>query len=96
MIQLKGVGKIFSNNVVALSGVDLEIKRGDFVFLVGPSGAGKSTLLSLLYRGVKPTRGDVVVNGVDVKTLRHHEVCSFRRKLGVIFQDFKLLPDRNV
>jgi len=96
LIQLRGVGKIFSNNVVALSGVDLDIKRGDFVFLVGPSGAGKSTLLSLLYRGVKPTRGDVVVNGVNVKSLKHGDVCGFRRKLGVIFQDFKLLPDRNV
>lgn len=96
MIQLKGVGKIFSNNVVALSGVDLEVKRGDFIFLVGPSGAGKSTLLSILYRGVNPTRGNVIVDGVDVKALRHHEVPSFRRRLGVIFQDFKLLPDRNV
>jgi len=96
LIHLKGVGKIFSNNVVALSEVDLDIKRGDFVFLVGPSGAGKSTLLSILYRGVKPTRGTVMVNGVDVKALRHHEVPAFRRKLGVIFQDFKLLPDRNV
>ena len=96
MIHLKGVGKIFSNNVVALSEVDLDIKRGDFVFLVGPSGAGKSTLLSILYRGVKPTRGTVMVNGVDVKALKHHEVPAFRRKLGVIFQDFKLLPDRNV
>lgn len=96
MIQLKGVGKIFSNNVVALSGVDLEVKRGDFIFLVGPSGAGKSTLLSILYRGVKPTRGNVIVDGVDVKALRHQEVPSFRRRLGVIFQDFKLLPDRNV
>ena len=96
MIHLKGVGKIFSNNVVALSEVDLDIKRGDFVFLVGPSGAGKSTLLSILYRGIKPTRGTVTVNGVDVKALRHNEVPAFRRKLGVIFQDFKLLPDRNV
>jgi len=96
LIHLKGVGKIFSSTVVALSEVDLDISRGDFVFLVGPSGAGKSTLLSILYRGVKPTRGSVMVNGVDVKELRHSEVPEFRRHIGVIFQDFKLLPDRNV
>ncbi len=96
MIHLKGVGKIFSSTVVALSEIDLDIKRGDFVFLVGPSGAGKSTLLSILYRGVKPTRGAVTVNGIDVKEMRHADVPEFRRHIGVIFQDFKLLPDRNV
>jgi cell division transport system ATP-binding protein len=96
LIQLKGVGKIFSNTVVALSEVDLEVRKGDFVFLVGPSGAGKSTLLSILYRGIKPTRGTVKVNGVDVKELKHYDVPEFRRHIGVIFQDFKLLPDRNV
>jgi cell division transport system ATP-binding protein len=96
LIHLKGVGKIFSSTVVALSEIDLDIKRGDFVFLVGPSGAGKSTLLSILYRGVKPTRGAVTVNGIDVKEMRHADVPEFRRHIGVIFQDFKLLPDRNV
>ena len=96
MVHLKGVGKIFSNTVVALSEVDLDIRKGDFAFLVGPSGAGKSTLLTILYRGIKPTRGSVLVNGVDLKDLRHHEVPEFRRRIGVIFQDFKLLPDRNV
>ncbi len=96
MVHLKGVGKIFSNTVVALSEVDLDIRKGDFAFLVGPSGAGKSTLLTILYRGIKPTRGSVIVNGVDVKDLKHYEVPEFRRRIGVIFQDFKLLPDRNV
>ncbi|HET9097110.1 MAG TPA: cell division ATP-binding protein FtsE [Candidatus Baltobacteraceae bacterium] len=96
MISLRGVSLVYPNGVRALDGIDLEIGKGDFVFLVGHSGTGKSTLLRLLYREMVPTGGDITVDGIRVDRLRHGRVPMLRRHLGVVFQDFKLLTDKTV
>jgi cell division transport system ATP-binding protein len=82
--------------MLALDHVDLEIKKGEFVFIVGQSGAGKSTLIKLLYKEEDPTSGRVIVGGKDLIKMRRREIPYLRRKIGVVFQDFKLLPDRTV
>ncbi len=96
LISLRNVGKAFPNGVVALRDVDLEISKGEFAFLVGPSGAGKSTLLRLLFREDVPTTGVVSVNGHDVGRMRRRQIPFLRRQIGVVFQDFRLLPQRTV
>ncbi len=80
----------------ALNGVSLKVKRGEFVFIVGDSGSGKSTLIKLLLRELTPTSGEIYVNGINLQKLRHRQVPKYRRNLGVVFQDFRLLKDRNV
>ncbi|MCI2252965.1 cell division ATP-binding protein FtsE [Domibacillus sp. PGB-M46] len=92
MIDMKGVTKKYPNGVTALSSVDVTIKQGEFVYIVGPSGAGKSTFIKLIYREEKPTGGTVTVGGVNIATLKRRSVPALRRKVGVVFQDFKLLP----
>jgi len=94
LIEFRNVTKTYPGGVVALEDVSLSVEAGEFVFLVGPTGAGKSTLLRLVYRAERPTRGEVYVEGVAVHALRTGAVCFLRRRLGVVFQDFKLLPDR--
>jgi len=94
MVQLDGVTKVFPNGVVALRHVSLRIEPGEFVFVVGPTGTGKSTLLRLVYRDELPTSGRVIVYRRDVGRLRSRGVALLRRRLGVVFQDFKLLPAR--
>ena len=96
MIQLTNVSKIYSNGARALVDVNLKIGKGDFVFLVGPSGAGKSTLIKLFYRDEIPTRGQVTINGKNLVRMKEREVPYLRRNIGVIFQDFKLLPNKTV
>lgn len=96
MIQLTNVSKIYPNGARALVEVNLKIGKGDFVFLVGPSGAGKSTLIKLLYREEKPTRGQVQINSKNLVRMKEREVPYLRRSIGVIFQDFKLLPNKTV
>lgn len=96
VIILDKVSKSYSTGSPALDEVSLKIKKGDFVFIVGDSGSGKSTLIKLLLRELTPTSGRVVVNGVDVAKLKHRQVAKFRRNLGIVFQDFRLLNDRNV
>jgi len=96
VIVLHQVSKIYPNGVQALTDVSLEIPDRDFVFLVGPSGAGKSTFIKLLIRDELPTSGRVFVNGQDVARLRRSEVSHLRRKVSVIFQDYKLLPNKTV
>lgn len=95
MIEYKKIFTIYDNNVTALNGVDLEIKEGEFVSLVGPSGAGKSTLLKLLTRELSPSSGEVWVDGVNLDGLSVRDVPHLRRKIGTIFQDFKLLTNKN-
>ena len=96
MVELRSVSKIYPGKIVALSDVSFTVDKGEFVFIVGPSGAGKSTLIRLLYRGELPTRGQVIVNGKNVARLRPEAVPYLRRSVGVVFQDYKLLPDRTV
>jgi len=96
LIQLYNVTKIYSNGVKALTDVTLRIRKGEFVFLVGPSGAGKSTLNKLLYREELPTRGQIILNGKNVIRMRAREVPYLRRKIGMVFQDFRLLPRKTV
>lgn len=96
MVRFQDVTKGYPNGVIALRRVSLRIEPGEFVFVVGPTGTGKSTLLRLIYRDDSPTEGRVFVAGRDVTTLPHRAVPELRRGLGVVFQDFKLLPSRTV
>lgn len=96
MIQLQNVTKTYPNGAKALIDVTLKVNKGEFVFLVGPSGAGKSTLTKLLYREEVPSRGQVIFNGKNVVRMRHGEVPYLRRKIGMVFQDFRLLPRKTV
>ncbi len=95
MIKFEDVSKKFGSTA-ALEDINLEIKQGEFVFLVGPSGAGKSTLLRILTKEVNPTSGKVLVNHVDITKIKPSDIPSHRRKIGFVFQDFKLLDDRTV
>jgi len=96
MVKMLGVTKVFPNGAVALSNVTLKIDKGEFVFIVGPSGAGKSTIIKLISREELPTKGYLVVGGRDLSRLRRREVPFYRRKLGVVFQDFRLLPNKTI
>jgi len=97
VIEFINVTKVYPHmKTPSLDGINLRVERGEFVFLVGPSGAGKSTLMKLLYREELPTSGQLILDGKDVARLPRRAVPYLRRSLGVIFQDFKLLPDRTV
>ncbi len=96
MIELTNVSKTYPNGARALVDVNLKIGKGEFVFLVGPSGAGKSTLIKLFYRDETPTRGQVQINGKNLVRMKEREVPYLRRSIGVVFQDFKLLPNKTV
>ena len=96
IIYLENVSKSYQTGSPALNGVTLEIKKGEFVFIVGDSGSGKSTLIKLLLRELTATSGSVFVMGQDLAALKHRQIPRFRRNLGVVFQDFRLLNDRNV
>jgi len=96
VISLREVGLVYPNGTRALDGIDLEIAKGSFVFLVGHSGTGKSSLLRLLYREQKPSSGMVVVDGIEIGKLKRSKIPELRRKVGVVFQDFKLLLDKTV
>lgn len=96
MIEFKNVSKIYNNNVKALSNVNLNIESGEFVFLVGPSGAGKSTFIKMLLKEVEPTEGSIVVNNTELSGVKRSQVPYHRRKIGMIFQDFRLIPTLNI
>ncbi|MBS5925983.1 MAG: cell division ATP-binding protein FtsE [Clostridium sp.] len=96
MIEFKNVSKLYNNNVKALSDVSINIESGEFVFLVGPSGAGKSTFIKMILKEVEPTSGKVVVNNTELSKLARNDVPYFRRKIGMVFQDFRLIPNLNV
>ena len=93
---MRDVSKTYDTGVVALNHVNVDIKKGEFVFVVGPSGAGKSTFIKMLFREELPTEGKLLVNGHDVVHMERSEVPYLRRELGVIFQDYRLLPDKTV
>ncbi|MEO7368696.1 MAG: cell division ATP-binding protein FtsE [Gemmatimonadaceae bacterium] len=94
MIRLQDVAKEYTRTRVALSHVTLQVKRGEFVFLIGPSGSGKTTILKLLYMEEKPSHGEVWVSGVQSNSASGKDISQLRRKLGIVFQDFRLLEDR--
>lgn len=96
MIDLENVTKAYSTGVQALNGVTLHIDKGEFVFIVGDSGSGKSTLIKLLLKELDPTSGSIKVNGINLNKMKRRSIPKYRRKLGVVFQDFRLLKDRNV
>ena len=96
MIQLEHVSKSFSEGIPALNDVSLHISEGEFVFVVGDSGSGKSTLIKLLLKELEPTSGSITINDTDIRKISHKRVPYFRRNIGCVFQDFRLLKDRNV
>lgn len=95
MIELKSVSTIYDDSLMALKRINLKVEQGEFVSLVGPSGAGKSTLLRLLTREITPQEGEVVLDGVDLAKLSGGEIPVLRRKIGTVYQDFKLLSNKN-
>ncbi len=92
IIRIKNLKKTYSTGITALYDIDLNIKKGEFVFIMGETGCGKSTLIKTLYREEKPTSGKVIVGGIDVGKIRNRKVYKIRRKIGVVFQDYQLLP----
>ncbi len=96
MIRLENVSKTYSEGIPALNDVNIQIKEGEFVFIVGDSGSGKSTLIKLLLKELEPTAGTVYINNQPLNQIKHKQVPKFRRQVGVVFQDFRLLKDRNV
>ncbi|MBE6898580.1 MAG: cell division ATP-binding protein FtsE [Ruminococcaceae bacterium] len=96
MIEFNNVTKTYKNGTEALKDVNLKIDKGEFVFVVGPSGAGKSTFIKLLLREETPTKGHIEVNGFDLKKIKRRHIPKFRRSLGVVFQDFRLIPNMTV
>lgn len=95
-IELKNVNKVYKNGVTALADVSVSINKGEFVFVIGLTASGKSTFIKMLYREEKPTKGTVMVGGLNVGKLRNRKVFKLRRKIGIVFQDFKLLPKLTV
>ena len=96
MIKLENVTKVYKTGVRAVNDMSLTIDAGEFVYVIGPTGAGKSTFIKLLYREEKATRGKVLVDGTDVSRIKNSKVPFFRRKIGVVFQNYRLLPKKTV
>ncbi|MDD3415322.1 MAG: cell division ATP-binding protein FtsE [Lachnospiraceae bacterium] len=96
MIILEDVSKSYSTGAPAINGISLHVEKGEFAFIVGDSGSGKSTLIKLLLRELTPTSGKIMVNNCDITKLKRRKIPKFRRNIGVVFQDFRLLKDRNV
>lgn len=96
MIQLENVSKAYQQGVPALNDVNLHIEAGEFVFIMGSSGSGKSTLIKLLLKELEPTSGEITINGQRLSKISHKKIPNFRRNIGVVFQNFRLLQDRNV
>lgn len=96
MIKLEHVSKSYSAGIPALNDVSLNIEEGEFVFVVGDSGSGKSTLIKLLLKELEPTEGTITINGRKLNKIRRRQIPKFRRNIGVVFQDFRLLKDRNI
>ena len=96
LITIKEVSKRYKNGVTAIYDLNVKIKKGDFVFLIGGSGSGKSTFIKMLYREEKPTSGEIILGGINVAKLRNSKVYKLRRRLGIVFQDYRLLPKLTV
>ena len=96
MIEFKDVSKLYDNNVKALADVNISIDPGEFVFLVGPSGSGKSTFIKMLFKEIDPTVGEIIVSGTKLSTVTRRQIPYYRRKIGMVFQDFRLISTLNV
>lgn len=96
MIKLEHVSKSYTAGIPALNDVSLDIEEGEFVFIVGDSGSGKSTLIKLLLKELEPTEGTITINNKKLNKIRRRQIPKFRRNIGVVFQDFRLLKDRNI
>ncbi len=96
MIQMQDVKKVYPNGITAVNNLNISVKQGEFIYVVGPSGAGKSTFIKMMYREEKPTTGKIMVDGIDLAKLKNKRVPFLRRNIGVVFQDFKLLPTLTV
>ena len=96
LINISDVSKRYKNGVTAIYDLDLKIKKGEFVFVIGGSGSGKSTRIKMLYREEKPTQGQIIIGGINVAKLRNSKVYKLRRRLGIVFQDYRLLPKLTV
>ncbi|KXG44428.1 cell division ATP-binding protein FtsE [Tepidibacillus infernus] len=93
MIEMFDVWKTYPNGVNALQAINIKINKGEFVYVVGPSGAGKSTFIKLMYREERPTKGQIFLNGFNVEKLKERQIPQIRRNIGVVFQDYRLLPN---
>ncbi|HSU80189.1 MAG TPA: cell division ATP-binding protein FtsE [Candidatus Angelobacter sp.] len=96
MIRMDDVWKAYPNGVMAVNGISVHVEKGEFVYIVGPSGSGKSTFIKMMYHEVKPSRGKILIDGLDLSKMKNRQVPILRRKVGVVFQDFKLLPKLTV
>ncbi|MED4172906.1 cell division ATP-binding protein FtsE [Halalkalibacterium halodurans] len=96
MINMKDVWKAYPNGVKAINGININIEKGEFVYIVGPSGAGKSTFIKMIYREERPTKGEIVINNTNLSSLKERQIPYLRRNIGVVFQDFKLLTSQSV
>jgi cell division transport system ATP-binding protein len=96
LIRMEDVWKAYPNGVMAVNGINVHVEKGEFVYIVGPSGSGKSTFIKMMYHEVKPSRGKIIIDGLDLSTMKNRQVPILRRKVGVVFQDFKLLPKLSV
>lgn len=96
MISIDKVTKIYDNGAVAINNISLNIKKGEFVFVIGSSGSGKSTFMKMLLKEVEPTEGKIIIDGININNISRKEVPFLRRKMGVVFQDFRLLPSKTV
>lgn len=96
MIKIDNVTKIYDNGAVAIKDISINIEKGEFVFVIGTSGSGKSTFMKMLLREIEPTKGSIQIDGIDINNIHRKEVPYLRRKMGVVFQDFRLLPSKTV
>lgn len=96
MIEMHDVWKTYNNGTTALQGIDVTIRKGEFVYLIGPSGAGKSTFIKLLYREERVTKGDIIVNGYHLNKMKRRQIPYLRREIGIVFQDYRLLQTMTV
>ena len=96
MIKLHRITKYYENKIPAINNINLSIRKGEFVFITGPSGAGKSTLIKLIFSSEQPNTGEIVVNNENITRMSSKEIPYFRRKVGVVFQDFKIIQNRSV